>query len=326
MSLPSVTALVTVHQVERYVGEALDSALAQDYPEHLLDVVVVDDGSTDGSAGEVARRVGSGRVRVVRQANAGYVAATNRAVAEATGTLLAVLDADDVWPTDKVRRQVEALGERSLLYGDMTVIDRDGRVLQESWLEDQAPPVGDDVCGLLRGNVATSSSLLLRADAARRWGPVPVEVSFADWWFALRAALEGGLGYLAEPRTGYRFHGENMSLGTQGPERAGQLRASMALQRWFLRRLPERCAVEDVLGAWQSFADFGVELMRAAESPFVPLVPVSDADRAAAVAGAEQARALLADGRERAAAAAAVAAAAADPWCAPARTVIGLLG
>src|SRR5262249_14321421 len=153
-----------------------------------------------------------------------------------------------------------------------------------------------------RGNVATSSSILMRADAAKRWSPIPV--GFADWYFALRAALEGGLAYLPEPRTLYRFHGENMSLGTSGARRVGQLRDSLELQRWFLRRVEPRA---DLAAAWQAFEAFVLELMAAAETPFTALFEVTGEDRAEARALAEQSLA------ERSLALA-VRASAADPW------------
>src|SRR3954447_8090644 len=74
-----VTALITAYNCERFIGEAVDSAIAQDYA-GPLEVLVIDDGSTDGTAAELARRPAT---RVIRQPNAGYVAATERGVAEA---------------------------------------------------------------------------------------------------------------------------------------------------------------------------------------------------------------------------------------------------
>src|SRR3954468_23576801 len=82
-----ITALITAYNCERFIGEAVDSALAQDYS-GPLEVLVIDDGSTDGTAAELAKRPAA---RVIRQPNAGYVAATERGVAEAEGELIALL-------------------------------------------------------------------------------------------------------------------------------------------------------------------------------------------------------------------------------------------
>jgi glycosyltransferase involved in cell wall biosynthesis len=87
-----VSVIVPVRDGERYLAEALDSILGQSTPPGEL--VVVDDGSTDGTPGLLERY--AGRVRVVRQTGAGVAAALNRGVAASRGALLAFLDADDV--------------------------------------------------------------------------------------------------------------------------------------------------------------------------------------------------------------------------------------
>ncbi len=78
--LPSVSVVMAAFDAERFVGEAIESALAQDYPGELVEVIVVDDGSTDATAA-IARHHAdaSGRVRVIGRANGGNVAATKTA-------------------------------------------------------------------------------------------------------------------------------------------------------------------------------------------------------------------------------------------------------
>src|SRR5436853_3610991 len=94
---PLLSVVVPVHDVEEYVGEALASILDQDY--RRLEVVVVDDGSTD-SSGQVADSIAArdSRVRVVHTANHGLGAARNEGVRHAAGELLAFADSDDVVP------------------------------------------------------------------------------------------------------------------------------------------------------------------------------------------------------------------------------------
>lgn len=91
---PLISVVIPCYNAEAYLAEAIDSALRQEAGP--LEVVVIDDGSSDGSAG-VARRFGRA-VRYEYQANAGISAARNRGVDLATGRYLAFLDADDVWP------------------------------------------------------------------------------------------------------------------------------------------------------------------------------------------------------------------------------------
>jgi glycosyltransferase involved in cell wall biosynthesis len=105
MARPLVSVIVPAYQAEAYIGEALASALAQEHRE--LEVIVVDDGSTDRTA-EIAAAHG---VKVIRQGNGGPAAARNAGLALARGELLAILDADDIWPPDRITRQVAHLRE-----------------------------------------------------------------------------------------------------------------------------------------------------------------------------------------------------------------------
>lgn len=105
MTGPSVSAVIPVHNGERYLAEAIASVLAQ--TAQVSEIVVVDDGSADGSR-SVAERIGT-PVRVAAVEHAGAGAARNRGVAESTGDLIAFLDADDLWLPDKLERQLAAL-------------------------------------------------------------------------------------------------------------------------------------------------------------------------------------------------------------------------
>lgn len=100
-----VSVVVPVRNGEAYLAEALASLLAQDPPP--VEIVVVDDGSTDGSA-DVARAAGP-RVKVVTQAPQGAGAARNRGVGATTAGWLAFLDADDRWVPGKLRCQRDAI-------------------------------------------------------------------------------------------------------------------------------------------------------------------------------------------------------------------------
>jgi glycosyltransferase involved in cell wall biosynthesis len=103
VSDPLVTVITPVHNGERFLGEALESLIAQDYAP--LESVVVDDGSTDGTAA-VARRF---PVTYLHQAKRGPAAARNAGLAIARGSLVAFLDADDVLPRTKLSTQARYL-------------------------------------------------------------------------------------------------------------------------------------------------------------------------------------------------------------------------
>jgi glycosyltransferase involved in cell wall biosynthesis len=104
-SAPLVSVVIPAYNCERFIGDALDSVFVQDYP--ALEVIVVDDGSTDDTCGVVARY--GKAVNLIRQRNAGAAVARNEGLRQARGEYVALLDSDDVWLPGKLRLQVEHL-------------------------------------------------------------------------------------------------------------------------------------------------------------------------------------------------------------------------
>ena len=221
--MTTVTCIVTAHDYEAYVGLALRSVLEQDYPAELLDVVVVDDGSTDGTAAAVEAVAAEhpGRVTLIRQANRGLVGATNTALAAARGELVAICDADDLWLPGSLRRRVEAMRpEVGLVYGDMEVVDAAGAVTHRSFFERAGiePRRGHVLEALLRVNFTANSTLLWRAELVPH--PIPAACPYADYWIAVQAAARAEVEVVAAPCAGYRQHAENMSGVGGGAEGA----------------------------------------------------------------------------------------------------------
>jgi glycosyltransferase involved in cell wall biosynthesis len=104
MSTPLVSCVIPCYNRPVFVRDAIDSALAQTYTR--VEVVVVDDGSTDNTP-EVLAEYGN-RIRVIRQSNAGTAAARNTGIANSQGEFLAWLDSDDAWLPQKIEAQVQA--------------------------------------------------------------------------------------------------------------------------------------------------------------------------------------------------------------------------
>ena len=98
-----ISVIVPVYNCERYVAEAIESVLTQTY--HPFEVIVVDDGSTDGSA-DVAKSFTDTQIRYIYQPNSGLSTALNTGVQQARGSLFAFLDSDDVWLPDKLDLQM----------------------------------------------------------------------------------------------------------------------------------------------------------------------------------------------------------------------------
>ncbi len=128
-----VSVVVPAYNAERYLAATLASALAQMH--NNLEVIVVDDGSTDGTVAVVeAFMAADRRVRLIRQGNGGVAAARNRAIAESRGAYIAPLDADDLWHPEKLAAQLEVM-RRSPSVGCVTTwccsVDVQGDILWE---------------------------------------------------------------------------------------------------------------------------------------------------------------------------------------------------
>ena len=116
---PSVTVVMPCFNAQDFIGAALSSVLEQDY-EGVLEIFVVDDGSSDDS---VAVAKAFAQVTVIRQANRGPAAARNRAIELASGELIAFLDADDVWTPNSLQARVDILlaePDIDVVFGDLT--------------------------------------------------------------------------------------------------------------------------------------------------------------------------------------------------------------
>ncbi len=100
-----ISCIIPVYNAGRYLADALDSVLAQDWPLH--EIIVVDDGSTDHSA-SVMRSYG-GRTTVEAQRHAGVATARNRGLRASSGDVIAFQDADDLWPHGRLRKLAEAM-------------------------------------------------------------------------------------------------------------------------------------------------------------------------------------------------------------------------
>src|SRR3954471_12069218 len=101
---PKVSIVITAYNVGRFIAECVESALGQDWPGERLEVIVVNDGSTDDT--EAALATYRDRIVYIAQPNGGVSAAPNAGIAAATGDFIATLDGDDVAPRDRIPRQI----------------------------------------------------------------------------------------------------------------------------------------------------------------------------------------------------------------------------
>ena len=212
MKGPLISCVIPVFNGERFLREAIESILAQSY--ESVEIVVVDDGSTDGSR-EVAATFGA-RVRSISQENAGPAAAKNTGIEESTGAYLAFLDADDLWVPEKLELQMERFAARPEL--DISV----GQV-QNFWDEEvrhEAARFRDHrISRPLPG--FSAGTLLAPRSVFDRLGPFDPGRAHGDAveWFARARAAGLTVEMIPRPLLRRRMHAGNRSRVRQDESR-----------------------------------------------------------------------------------------------------------
>jgi glycosyltransferase involved in cell wall biosynthesis len=209
--MPLVSAAIITHNRARYLEEAIQSVLGQTWRD--FELVVVDDGSTDGTDALVAPYLDC--IRYVRQERRGKAAARNAAVRLARGDLIAFCDSDDVWYPDRLERQLDALEQHpdvGMVHGHVTVIDSGGNELPDRTSSGRA------VFGAAHRNGASyasyasdcrclSSTILVRREVFDTVGFYDPDLAIEDYDFYLRLLLHFDLLFLdSEPLAKYRAH------------------------------------------------------------------------------------------------------------------------
>jgi glycosyltransferase involved in cell wall biosynthesis len=212
-----ITAAITTYNRASFLPGALESVFAQTY-KGAVDVLVVDDGSTDETQ-EVVDAYGD-EIRVVRQENQGRSGARNTAVREAFGPYISFLDSDDRWLPDKLARQVPVLeaDERvGLVHGHVDVIDEEGRVVDDETARHHELFAAAHANGVTYAGYAFdcrcfSSALTARVEAIEAAGLYDPDLLLDDYDLYLRLALDWKIVFCDLPPVAlYRLHPGQMT-------------------------------------------------------------------------------------------------------------------
>jgi glycosyltransferase involved in cell wall biosynthesis len=212
MTTPLISVVLDTYNQEEFIEDAIESVLQQDFPREDMEVLVVDDGSTDRTADVAAKFEPA--VRVLRKQNGGQASAIDFGISHASGEFVAFLDGDDVWMPDKVSRVVVEFQREPravLVYHKFWFWDPNSdRVWDPEW---QLIP-GDilaDRRKLLHYWGAPTSSLTFRRSVLNQIGLTPEECSFAHDTYKLAAALcLGPVAVVPEFLTKNRVHRGNL--------------------------------------------------------------------------------------------------------------------
>lgn len=126
--MPKVSVIIPTYNREKLIGRAIESVLAQTHPAY--EIIVVDDGSTDGTKSALAPF--NGKIKYVHQANAGIAGARNRGIQESGGEYIAFLDSDDYWAPEKLAEQVRVLDacpKVGIVFAPMPIVNEKGETL-----------------------------------------------------------------------------------------------------------------------------------------------------------------------------------------------------
>lgn len=176
-----ISVIIPTYNARHYVHAAVDSALAQTYRD--IEVVVVDDGSYDGTCDLLKQKYG-GRITYLYKENGGPASARNLGISKSVGRFIAFLDADDMWKPDKLERQLEAFDEQTHLVGCGENTLNDGSVQKITF---------DD---LVLKNRFANSGVLVKRSALEQVGMFDERPEFfavEDWDMWLRLSKFGAL-------------------------------------------------------------------------------------------------------------------------------------
>jgi glycosyltransferase involved in cell wall biosynthesis len=213
---------MTCYNGERWLAAAIDSVLCQTWGD--FEFIIVDDGSTDGSAA-IVRAYADGRIRYFYQANAGQTTSLNRGIAYAQGEYVAFLDADDCWLSEKLAAQVALMAahpDAMLAFSSCYVIDQDGKIVK---LHRLPPKLADD--SLLEelfceGNFIFKPTVMVRRRCLQCIGAFDPDLEFCeDYELWLRIVRHYRAAWHPYPLAMWRRHPSSKS--NQGGNTAGEL-------------------------------------------------------------------------------------------------------
>jgi glycosyltransferase involved in cell wall biosynthesis len=244
---PKVTILIDTYDYARFIGRAVESALQQDYAGPPLEVLVVDDGSTDNTS-DVVGRFGR-QVRYIRKDNGGQASALNVGFRAAEGDIVCLLDADDYFYPGKAQLVVDAFRRQpsvGLVYNEFDIVDSGGLSLgkaypEPTWTGHHIPLTS--VPGQLQSLILlghpwtciTSAMSVRRSLVANLTVPEDVFTHSPDLFLGLVLPFMAEVAIIETPATAYVYHGENVGLFRSSTQNRAMYERQMSCIRQCVR-------------------------------------------------------------------------------------------
>lgn len=204
-----ISVIIAAYNAEKFIKETIDSVLEQTFQN--FEIIVVDDGSTDGTA-DVVKAFNDVRIKYIYQENASQAMARNKGISISSGEFLAFLDADDVWTSDKLEKQIKIFENKQvgLVYTAFSLINENGNKIPSKNVRFYRGKVSEKLClsnfvtnssVMVRKSVLADNNLLFRAD---RKGT-------EDWDLWLRLSIVTEFEFVEEPLLKYRQYSSSVS-------------------------------------------------------------------------------------------------------------------
>jgi len=212
--------IIPTYNYAGYIGRAIQSVWMQQYQQELVEIIVVDDGSTDDTASVITALQWQGNIKYHYQHNCGKAAATRQGIAMSTGDIIFTLDADDWFLPGKIADTVAIFQQ----YPQVVHMASAARIEWADGRVAKAEPVPEWLMGKVNNgpNVLQhffehnmlfggGSSFAIRASAAKQFHWKQEIDMYTDEWLVIQALLAGDTYFLPEPRSVWWVHGNNYS-------------------------------------------------------------------------------------------------------------------
>lgn len=214
---PKVSVCIASYNHARFIGETLDSILAQTYRD--FEIVVVDDGSTDNSL-EILNSYAEKypQIRVFTHSNhenKGISVTANATIKKSRGEYISFIGSDDIWYPHFLEKQVDFLDKSDVgfVYSKADCIDKTGKLLNKQ-IALEVSSKADLTAFLLTTNPVSAVTTTVKRKALEEIGLFDEKLIYSDWDLWIRLSFTHKIGFIDESLGNYRIHGNNTSVGT----------------------------------------------------------------------------------------------------------------
>jgi glycosyltransferase involved in cell wall biosynthesis len=265
---PLVSVVMATYNGERFLTDQLDSILCQTYPN--LELIIIDDGSTDGTLALLHRYATQNeRIRVIQnETNLGYIRNFEKGMGLATGTFIALSDQDDIWHENKIQILLDEIGDSDVVFADSRLIDDQNRPIGTNFSDIRQLQTFTSGLSFVIGNTVSGHNMLIRRELIAQCLPFPTVLPH-DHWLCFVATFRGPVRFIPQVLVDYRQHTENVFgitrdvNGVRRPRRRKTSTERNAEARERIQLLADKCpaghqpekrVLTRLAGAYRSFS------------------------------------------------------------------------